>query len=147
MATLTKTHALDELHLASARDRSSPVVDDVPDQPIDGANVPLSSGERFPIEEELLLDESPMAFNWNDQLLLQPLPFPDSVSVMAVATLLWTVQGQSGCSREMPLMLTGNGSSYLRIWLELAQGVLHQGWRLFPTISLHGYADPDPALA
>ncbi len=31
-----------------------------------------------------------------------------------------------------------------RNWLK---GVLHQGWRLFPTLSLHGYAAPEPASA
>ncbi len=29
-------------------------------------------------------------------------------------------------------------------WLN---GVLHQEWRLFHTISLHGYTDPEPAFA
>ena len=39
------------------------------------------------------------------------------------------------------------GNSYLRIGWNWFKGVLHQGWQLFPTISLQGYADPDPALA
>lgn len=39
------------------------------------------------------------------------------------------------------------GNSYLKIGWNWLKGVLHQGWRLFPTISLDGCADPEPASA
>ncbi|HCF30753.1 MAG TPA: transposase [Cyanobacteria bacterium UBA11049] len=39
------------------------------------------------------------------------------------------------------------GNSYLRIGWNWLQGVFHQGWRLFPTLSLNGNTAPDPAFA
>jgi hypothetical protein len=66
--------------------------------------------------------------------------------VMAIATLLLSVQGQ-------PLVAAGKrrwvdahwqpGNSDLRIGWNWLQGVLHQGWRLFSTLSLSGAADPE----
>ncbi len=69
---------------------------------------------------------------------------------MAVATLLLTVQGQQvvvALKRRWVDAHWQRGSSYLRMGWNWLKGVLHQGWRLFPTISLHTYADPEPASA
>jgi hypothetical protein len=70
--------------------------------------------------------------------------------VMAVATLLLSVQGQ-------PLVAAGKrpwvdahwqpGNSDLRVGWNWLQDVLHQGWRLFSTLSLSSAADPQPASA
>ena len=70
---------------------------------------------------------------------------------MAVATLLLTVQGQqvtvaTGKRRWVDAHWQ-RGNSYLRIGWNWLKGAFHQGWRLFPTLSLYGYADPDPASA
>ena len=39
------------------------------------------------------------------------------------------------------------GNSYLRIGWNWLKGILHQGWHLFPTLSLKGHPDPDPSFA
>lgn len=69
---------------------------------------------------------------------------------MAVATLVLTVQGQQVVAtgkRRWVDCHWQRGNSYLRIGWNWLKGVLHQGWRLFCTISLHGQTDPAPAFA
>jgi hypothetical protein len=69
---------------------------------------------------------------------------------MAVATLLLTVQGHQVVAAGKWRWVDDHwqrGNSYLRIGWNWLKGVLHQGWRLFSTISLSGKADPEPASA
>lgn len=56
---------------------------------------------------------------------------------MAVATLLLTVQGQQVVAKGKRRWVDAHwqrGNSYLRIGWNWLKGVLHQEWRLFPTI-------------
>jgi len=69
---------------------------------------------------------------------------------MAIATLLLTVQGQqvvAAGKRRWVDVHWQRGNSYLRIGWNWLKGVLHQDWPLLLTISLQGYADPEPASA
>ena len=70
--------------------------------------------------------------------------------VLAVATLLLTVQGQqvvaSGKRRWVDCHWQ-RGNSYLRIGWSWFKGVFHHGWHLFLTLALQGKLDPDPAFA
>jgi hypothetical protein len=147
--TLTKTHALDKLHLALARDPLSRqlwmVVSDEPTT----LQTFREYGERFQIEEELL-DEKSNGFQLERSEIRSAPALSRLCFVMAIATLLMTVQGQQVVADGKRRWVDAHwqrGNSYLRIGWNWLKGVLHQGWRLFPTISLHGHADPDPALA
>lgn len=146
---LTKTHALDGLHLALARDPLSrqlwTVVSDEPTT----LQTFREYSERFQIEEELL-DEKSNGFQLERSEIRSAPALSRLCFVMAVATLLLTIQGQQVVAegkRRWVDVHWQRGNSYLRIGWNWLQGVLHQGWRLFPTLSLHGYADPEPASA
>ena len=70
--------------------------------------------------------------------------------VLAIATLLLTVQGQqvvSSGKRRVVDCHWQRGNSYLRIGWNWFKGIFHHGWHLFPTIALQGQLDPDPAFA
>lgn len=146
---LTKTHALDGLHLALARDPVSRqlwmVVSDEPTT----LQTFREYGERFQIEEELL-DEKSNGFQLERSEIRSAPALSRLCFVMAVATLLLTVQGQQVVSAGKRRWVDAHwqrGNSYLRIGWNWLKGVLHQGWRLFCTFSLHGQPDPDPAFA
>ncbi len=147
--TLTKTLALDQLHLALARDplgRQLWMV--VSDEPTTLQTF-REYGERFQIEEELL-DEKSNGFQLERSEIRSAPALSRLCLVMAVATLLLTVQGQQVVAAGKRRWVDAHwqrGNSYLRIGWNWIKGVLHQGWRLFPTISLHGRCDPDPASA
>lgn len=147
--TLTKTHALDQLHLALARDplsRQMWMV--VSDQPTTLQTF-REYGERFQIEEELL-DEKSNGFQLERSELRSAPALSRLCLVMAVATLLLTVQGQQVVAVGKRRWVDAHwqrGNSYVRIGWNWLKGVLHQGWRLFSTISLSGHADPEPASA
>ncbi len=70
--------------------------------------------------------------------------------VLAVATLVLTVQGQqvvaSGKRRWVDCHWQ-RGNSYLRIGWSWIKGTFHHAWCLFPTLALQGRLDPDPAFA
>jgi hypothetical protein len=147
--TLTKTHALDRLHLALARDPLSRqlwmVVSDEPTT----LQTFREYGERFAIEEELL-DEKSNGFQLERSEIRSAPALSRLCLVMAVATLLLTVQGQQVVAAGKRRWVDAHwqrGNSYLRIGWNWLKGVLHQDWRLFRTLSLHGHADPDPAFA
>lgn len=146
---LTKTHALDGLHLALARDPVSRqlwmVVSDEPTT----LQTFREYGERFQIESELL-DEKSNGFQLERSEIRVATALSRLCFVMAVATLLLTVQGQQVVSAGKRRWVDAHwqrGNSYLRIGWNWLKGVLHQGWRLFCTFSLHGQPDPDPAFA
>lgn len=147
--TLTKTHALNRLHLALARDPLSRQVWMVVSDEPTTLQTFREYGERFQIEEELL-DEKSNGFQLERSEIRSAPALSRLCFVMAVATLLLTVQGQqvvkSGKRRWVDAHWQ-RGNSYLRIGWNWLKGVWHQGWQLFPTISLHGCADPEPASA
>ena len=147
--TLTKTHALDGLHLALARDPlSQQLWMIVSDQPTTLQTL-REYGERFQIEEELL-DEKSNGFQL-ERSEIRSAPARSRLGfVMAVATLLLTVQGQQVVATGKRRWVDAHwqrGNSYLRMGWNWLKGVLHQGWQLFQTISLDGCADPEPASA
>jgi len=146
---LTKTHALDKLHLALARDPLSRqlwmVVSDEPTT----LQTFQEYGERFQIEQELL-DEKSNGFQLERSEIRSAPARSRLCFVMAVATLLLTVQGQQVVAAGKRRWVDAHwqrGNSYLRIGWNWLKGVLHQQWQLFPTFSLLGYVDPDPASA
>ena len=147
--TLTKTHALDSLHLALAHDPLTHqlwmVVSDEPTT----LQTFQEYGERFQIEEELL-DEKSNGFQLERSELRSAPALSRLCFVMAVATLLLTVQGQQVVAAGKRRWVDPHwqrGNSYLRIGWNWLKGVLHQGWRLFTTFYLLGRSDPDPASA
>ena len=147
--TLTKTHALDDLHLALARDPLSRQLWMVVSDQLTTLQTFREYGERFQIEEELL-DEKSNGFQLERSEIRSAPALSRLCFVMAVATLLLTVQGQQVVvvgKRRWVDAHWQRGSSYLRMGWNWLKGVLHQGWRLFPTISLHASADPEPASA
>lgn len=147
--TLTKTQALAHLHLALARDPlSRQVWMVVSDQPTTLQTF-REYAERFQIEEELL-DEKSNGFQLERSEIRSAPALSRLCLVMAVATLLLTLQGQQVVTDGKRRWVDAHwqrGNSYLRIGWNWLKGVLHQGWRLFQTISLSGVADPEPASA
>ena len=147
--TLTKTHALNGLHLALARDPLSRQVWMVVSDEPTTLQTFREYGERFQIEEELL-DEKSNGFQLERSEIRCASALSRLCFVMAVATLLLTVQGQQVVASDKRRWVDAHwqrGSSYLRMGWNWLKGVLHQGWRLFPTISLNGHPDPEPASA
>jgi hypothetical protein len=147
--TLTKAHALNGLHLALARDPlSRQVWMVVSDEPTTLQTL-REYGERFQIEEELL-DEKSNGFQLERSEIRSAPALSRLCFVMAVATLLLTAQGQQVVASGKRRWVDAHwqrGNSYLKIGGNWLKGVLHQGWRLFPTISLDGCADLEPASA
>lgn len=147
--TLTKTHALDRLHLALARDPLSRQVWMVVSDEPTTLQTFREYGERFQIEEELL-DEKSNGFQLERSEIRSAPALSRLCFVMAVATLLLTVQGQQVVATGKRRWVDAHwqrGNSYLRMGWNWLKGVLHQGWQLFQTISLDGCADPEPASA
>jgi hypothetical protein len=147
--SLTKTHSLENLNLALARDcLSAQVWMVVSDEPTTLQTL-REYGERFQIEEELL-DEKSNGFQL-ERSDIRTIPALSRLCfVMATATVLLTVQGQQVVSDGKRRWVDAHwqrGNSYLRIGWNWFKGILHQGWSLFPTISLSTSVDPEPACA
>lgn len=147
--TLTKTQPLAGMHLALARDPLTQQVWMV----VSSQSVSLQTfreyRERFQIEEELL-DEKSNRFQLERSEIRSVPALSRLCLVMAVSTLLLTVQGQQVVATGKRRWVDAHwqrGNSYLRIGWNWLKGTLHQGWRLFPTISLIGKSDPEPAFA
>lgn len=147
--SLTKTKPFDALNVAIGRDPLSG------QQWLVATNEPATLqtfreySERFQIEEELL-DEKSNGFQLERSEFRSAPTLSRLCFVMAVATLLLTVQGQQVVATGKRRWVDAHwqrGNSYLRIGWNWLKGVLHQGWRLFLTISLNGCADPEPASA
>lgn len=69
--------------------------------------------------------------------------------VLAVATLLLTVQGQqvvASGKRRLVDCHWQRGNSYLRIGWNWFKGMFHQGWHLFFTLALQGQLDPEESF-
>ncbi len=146
---LTKTNPLTSLNLALGRDPlSGQIWLVVSDEPV-SVQTFREYGQRFQIEEELL-DEKSNGFQLERSDIRSAPALSRLCFVLAVATLLLTVQGQEVVTSGKRRWVDPHwrrGSSYLRIGWNWLKGVLHQGWQLFPTISLNGRADPEPASA
>lgn len=128
--TLTKTQAIAGLHLALARDPvSGQVWMVVSDQPT--TLQPFREyGERFQIEEELL-DEKSNGFQLERSEIRSVPALSRLCLVMAVATLIMTVQGHQVVAAGKRRWVDAHwqrGSSYLRMGWNWLKGTLHQGW-------------------
>ena len=147
--SLTKTHPLEDINLALGRDPLSR------QQWLVATNEPASLqtfreyAGRFQIEEELL-DEKSNGFQLERSEVRSVMALSRLCFVLAVATLLLTVQGQqvvaSGKRRWVDCHWQ-RGNSYLRIGWCWFKGIFHHHWHLFLTLSLQGTLDPDPAFA
>jgi hypothetical protein len=147
--TLTKTHPLHNLHLALARDLLSRQVWMVVSDEPTTLQTFQEYGERFQIEEEFL-DEKSNGFQLERSEIRSAPALSRLCLVMAVATLLLTVQGQQVVATGKRRWVDAHwqrGNSYLRIGWNWVKGVLHQGWQLFRTFSLQGWEDSAPASA
>jgi hypothetical protein len=147
--TLTKTGALAGLHLALARDPLSRQLWMVASDQPTTLQTFHEYGKRFQIEEELL-DEKSNGFQLERSEIRSAPALSRLCLVMAVATLLLTVQGQQVVATGKRRWVDAHwqrGNSYFRIGWNWFKGTLHQGWHLFLTISLKGAADPEPAIA
>jgi hypothetical protein len=147
--TLTKTHPLHNLHLALARDLLSRQVWMVVSDEPTTLQTFQEYGERFQIEEEFL-DEKSNGFQLERSEIRSAPALSRLCLVMAVATLLLTVQGQQVVATGKRRWVDAHwqrGNSYLRIGWNWFKGVLHQGWQLFRTFSLQGWEDSAPASA
>lgn len=147
--SLTKSQPLGALNLALGRDPLSQ------QQWLVVTNQPATLqtfreyGERFQIEEELL-DEKSNGFQLERSEVRSVIALSRLCFVLAVATLVLTVQGQqvvSSGKRRWVDCHWQRGNSYLRIGWNWLKGMLHHGWHLFTTIALQGQLDPDPAFA
>jgi hypothetical protein len=147
--SLTKTLSLENLNLALARDCvSRQVWMVVSDEPTTLQTLRQYS-ERFQIEEELL-DEKSNGFQLERSQIRSIPALSRLCFVMAVATLLLTIQGQQVVREGKRRWVDAHwqrGNSYLRIGWNWVKGVLFQGWQLFQTISLSSSIDPEPAYA
>lgn len=147
--SLTKTQPLSALNLALGRD------------PISGQPWLVATNEpatlqtfreyalRFAIEEEFL-DEKSNGFQLERSEVRSLIALSRLCFVLAVATLVLTVQGQqvvASSKRRWVDCHWQRGSSYLRIGWSWIKGMFHQAWCLFPTLTLKGRLDPDPAVA
>lgn len=147
--SLTKTKPLDAINLAIGRDPISK------QQWLVATNQPATLQSfreyalRFAIEEEFL-DEKSNGFQLECSKMRSVIPLSRLCFVLAVVTLVLTVQGQqvvaSGKRRWVDCHWQ-RGSSYLRIGWSWFKGTFHHGWHLFLTLTLQGNLDPDPAFA
>lgn len=147
--SLTKTKPLAGLHLAIGRDPISQ------QRWLVATNEPATLQTfreyalRFQIEEELL-DEKSNGFQLERSEVRSVIALSRLCFVLAVATLVLTVQGQqvvaSGKRRWVDCHWQ-RGNSYLRLGWSWFKGVVYQGWHLFLTLTLQGQLDPDPAFA
>jgi hypothetical protein len=147
--SLTKTHRLSNVHLALARDPLSRQLWMVVSDEATSLQTLREYGERFCIEEEFL-DEKSNGFQLERSEVRSAPALSRLCFVMAVATLVLTVQGQQVVTAGKRRWVDAHwqrGNSYLRIGWNWLKGALHHGWRLFNTLALQGETDPDPSSA
>ncbi len=147
--TLTKTQPLSSINLALGRDPLSGQVWLVATDEPASLQTFREYAHRFQIQEELL-DEKSNGFQLERCEIRSAPALSRLCFVLAVATLLLTVQGQQVVATGKRRWVDSHwqrGNSYLRIGWNWLKGCLHQGWHLFPTIALQGHADPEPATA
>jgi hypothetical protein len=147
--TLTKSHPLSDLNLALGRDPLSGQIWFVATNEPASLQTFQQYSERFQIEEELL-DEKSNGFQLERSEIRCVPALSRLCFVLAVTTLLLTVQGQQVVATGKRRWVDAHwnrGNSYFRIGWNWLKGCLHQDWHLFPTLALHGGVDPEPAIA
>jgi len=147
--SLTKLTPLAGVNVALARDPLSTQVWLVATDEPASVQTFRQYGERFQIEEEIL-DEKSNGFQLERSEIRDVPALSRLCLVMAVTTLLLSVQGQqvvAAGKRRWVDAHWNRGNSYFRIGWNWLKGCWHQGWSLFPTIALQGGADPQPAIA
>ncbi len=147
--TLTKSHPLSDLNLALGRDPLSGQIWFVATNEPASLQTFQQYSERFQIEEELL-DEKSNGFQLERSEIRCVPALSRLCFVLAVTTLLLTVQGQQVVATSKRRWVDAHwnrGNSYFRIGWNWLKGCLHQDWHLFPTLALHGGVDPEPAIA
>lgn len=147
--TLTKTKPVTALNLALGRDSLSRQIWLIATDEPASLQTFREYGERFQIEEELL-DEKSNGFQLERSEIRSATALSRLCFVLAVSTLVLTVQGQQVVAVGKRRWVDSHwqrGNSYLRIGWNWIKGALHQGWHLFPTLSLQGHAAPDPSFA
>ena len=147
--TLTKGDPIREVNLALGRDSLSRQLWCVATDEPASVQTFREYGERFQIEEEFL-DEKSNGFQLERSEIRSVPALSRLCLVMAIATLVLTVQGQQVIAHDKRRWVDCHwqrGNSYLRIGWSWLKGVLHQGWQLFCTITLEGAQDPEPAFA
>lgn len=105
--------------------------------------------QRFQIEEEIL-DEKSNGFQLERSEIRDVPALSRLCRVMAVTSLLLSVQGQqvvAAGKRRWVDAHWSRGNSYFCIGWEWLKGCWHQNWTLFPTLALQGGSDPEPAIA
>lgn len=131
--TLTKSRPLANLDLALARDPLSKQVWFVVSDEVTSLQTCQQYGERFQIEEEFL-DEKSNGFQL-ERCEIRDVPALSRLCmVMAVTSLLLTVQGQqvvAAGKRRWVDAHWSRGNSYFRIGWEWLKGGWHQNWKLF----------------
>lgn len=147
--TLTKTRPLPSRNLALGRDPiSAQLWLVVTDEPASRQTF-LEYGARFQIEAELL-DEKSNCFQL-ERSYLRSVPAHERLCfVLAVTTLLLTVQGQQVVAAGKRRWVDAHWhrcNSYFRIGWNWFKGCWHQDWQLFSPILLPGGTAPDPAIA
>lgn len=147
--TLNKSRPLANLNLALARDPLSRQVWLVVSDEPTSVQTFQQYGERFQIEEEFL-DEKSNGFQLERCEIRDVAALSRLCMVMAVTSLLLTVQGQQVVAAGKRRWVDAHwrrGNSYFRIGWEWFKGCCHQNWKLFPVLALQGGADPEPAIA
>jgi len=147
--TLTKSRPLANLNLALGRDPISRQVWLVVTDELATLQTFQQYSERFQVEEEIL-DEKSNGFQLERSQLRDVPALSRLCLVMALTTLLLSVQGQqvvAAGKRRWVDAHWNRGNSYFRIGWNWLKGCLHQEWRLFPTLALQGGADPQPAIS
>lgn len=146
---LTKADRFGSLNLALGRDPQSREVWLVATDEPATLQTFREYADRFQIEEEFL-DEKSNGFQVERSEIRSAMALSRLCFILAVATLLLTVQGQQVVAtgkRRWVDCHWQRGNSYLRIGWNWVKGTLHRGWRLFRTFALQGQADPAPAIA
>lgn len=147
--TLTKSRSLANLNIALGRDPISGQVWLVATDEPASLQTFQQYSERFQIEEEIL-DEKSNGFQLERSEIRDVPALSRLCMVMAVTTLVLTVQGQQVVAAGKRRWVDAHwhrGNSYFRIGWNWLKGCWHQTWLLFPTLSLQGGADPQPAIA
>jgi hypothetical protein len=147
--TLTKSRPLANLNVALGRDPLSRQVWLVVTDELVSLQTFQQYGERFQIEEEIL-DEKSNGFQLERSEIRDVPALSRLCLVMAVTSLLLSVQGQqvvAAGKRRWVDAHWSRGNSYFRIGWEWLKGCVHQNWTLFSALVLRGGADPEPAIA
>lgn len=146
---ITKGHAYGPVHLALAHDAQSGEYWSVVSDQSTTLQTFAQYAQRFDIEENFLDDKS-NGFQLEQSLIRSASALSRLCLVLAITTLLLTVQGQqvvaTGQRRRVDCHWH-RGCSYFRIGWDWLRAVIHQHWTFFSTLRLSGVPDALPATA